>query len=152
MPLRFDGLYRGPVSKTSSCDYFRFYEDNLVVTVAVVAEEEPESVARWFHRDTDDVGRGYWSLDGDRISFHDVSSVPDDLEETYETLEIAWNGRLDGDALIMDSQGPHHSATNERFEFIQDAAPAPKSKAPAAAKTKAKTKKSKAKATAKSKR
>jgi hypothetical protein len=113
---RFDGLYRGPVERvtdTVSCvEYFRFYEDGLVVAVNATTDETPEEVAAWFHRDFDGAGRGDWIVDGDRISWRDVT------RERRRTIEVDWTGRIEGDAMVLDSVSKKRTAREQRFEFI----------------------------------
>ena len=113
---------------SQSVQYFRFYDDGLVVSVPVVAEEPPLDVATWFHRAFHGAGRGHWELVDGVLSFSETSHGEDDNGDP-ETIELRWTGRLEVDALTMRVESARHVQTDMRFVFIEAAEGKPKKRA-----------------------
>jgi hypothetical protein len=73
--LKYDGVYMsgGQLAGTIAySSYLRFYPDGDVIAVGSTAT--PEELQKWFDKESDNISRGKFIIQGNHISFHTVST------------------------------------------------------------------------------
>ena len=101
--LRFDGVYRSELQRDphsfDSLQYFRFYNDGLVISSSIVVTSSPHDlykISKWFNRwdaDPDRRPRGKYIVTGQRIMFTTKS----------RNVQVDYVGRIMGDTIVLQS-------------------------------------------------
>lgn len=89
--LRYDGLYEESSSTEESTNYFRFYEDGVVLSASVSGSGDPESVAKWLNRGVELPSIGAFSVTGPEIEF----------STTQMDVTVAYRGQLSVDGMEL---------------------------------------------------
>jgi len=96
-------------------DLLRFYKDGLVISAAVSGNMTRGIlwfVLRWFHRNTDDLSRAEYRVDGDTVEFSEGECM-------YYSGRVLEDGTLDLGVFNLEKG----SSSRERYVFWEDRLP-----------------------------
>ena len=117
--VKYNGLYKGPASRTQghvTRTFLRFYADMTVLVVAVESEDV-RTIMTWFNKDSDLYARGTYELDGNRIEFVTTEVQPSTAgSRSPRPLTVKYRGQILGDTLVVDSEFKNRRSTRE-FTF-----------------------------------
>jgi hypothetical protein len=91
--LRYDGVYYS-IGKNSG-RYLRFYEDGTVLLARIGSPAPPERAAAFLNKAQPNIEQGLYALHGSRMEFR----------MTFADLIFDFSGAIDGEELILESQG-----------------------------------------------
>jgi hypothetical protein len=102
--IKYDGVYIMPYSGGYAISYFRFYENGNVIDV--ISTGRPEQIKSWFNYDNENVGKGTYIINGNRIS----------ITTEFEGGKIDYNGIITLNGLRLNSYS--HINGNESKDLI----------------------------------
>jgi hypothetical protein len=106
--IKYNGVYFIPYAGGFSAIYLRFYENNNVIDVNSTGS--PNQIKSWFNYENENVGKGSYIIEGNKISFTTIS----------ETVSVEYRGIITEGGLVLDSYSSNgNESKNQRFAFFE---------------------------------